>query len=372
MSPFNLMSAILVFCVTLGLLDWSEHYKVGYTSSIYVFLATITGVNLLFSYVNTYLPMKLKKPIEIQKIRRRTIKGLTIAIIAIFFVNLLYVRSFPLLELIRGGAYKELDSLPGFDTIFLSLVLCLIVYSLDATYTVRRSLLIGTVLSLILVSRITLVLILTLWILHVARGKLLKLSSYAFVLLILFGVLGELRSSNSKYAERAVQNDTSLTTFIMRPTDKFTNMGAPDVVLWPWVYMVSPIKNLDSAFSENRMNPKMDSVTRFILPNFIYSRLGVEKDKSFLVVDTFNTSTIYGELAANFGLIGVFIGHFILCIYSLMLFHIAKKIRSKNLYNFTALIFILSLFSNVIGKELIFFTGVISVFSYLYFLRLTK
>jgi hypothetical protein len=176
------------------------------------------------------------------------------------------------------------------------------------------------------------------------------------VILFAFGLMGEFKSSSSSNFETAEKNEMTVIRYLSMPNDSFDRLNINDNFMWPYIYAVSTLYNLNSAIESNN-SKNTDILVKSVTPNFVYQNfLNIEKDKSFLVVDTFNTSTVYGELIHGFGIYVGLIYHFLLCIFLLCCSVLVQKSRSKILSTFLTVFVILTIFSGVILKEIFLVT----------------
>jgi hypothetical protein len=218
------------------------------------------------------------------------------------------------------------------------------------------------------VSRITIFIMLTVLIINYFEGSSIKrkinvlkylnvkVLGIITIILFTFGLMGEFKSSSSVNFEAAEKNEVTVIRYLTLPNKSFDRLNINDNFMWPYIYAVSPLYNLNSALESNN-SKNTDTLIKAVTPNFVYQNfLNIEKDKSFLVVDTFNTSTVYGELVYGFGFYVGLSYHFLLCIFILCLSVLIRKLRSKILNTFLTVFVVLTIFSGVILKEIFLIT----------------
>lgn len=207
------------------------------------------------------------------------------------------------------------------------------------------------------VSRIGLFILLAVIMLKSLDKKAIRRSMILLPMLVaLFGALGTLRTFGTTENSDASKVDLSVEELIFEPSQDFERTGLPDITLWGYVYMVSPIKNLESALTSTGTGPKAESIFRFISPNFVSSYFEYEKDKSFLVIDRFNTSTIFGELIDDWGLLSGVFGIIFVNGFVFLNLAFARFVGSDSLKLFIFVSFLLTLFSNIFNKEIYLFS----------------
>lgn len=141
----------------------------------------------------------------------------------------------------------------------------------------------------------------------VVKNVLLFLVGTVFV----FSLLGNLRTiSDTK--DNLVNTHTSS----LRDVARIEKTWFPDVLVWPYMYLVSPYGNLQEDFKRSQnynygieQVPKV--ISQSILPDFISKRLTNDFEKSiyenYLIEDTFNVSTGYAGMVKIYGLYGMII-----------------------------------------------------------------
>ena len=112
----------------------------------------------------------------------------------------------------------------------------------------------------------------------------------------------------------------------------------------------------------NYANYDKNVLLKSMLPNFIYQKLDITKDKNFLVIDTFNTSTVNGEFISSFGKGWGLIYYLFICIYVLIFSLLAKVFCNRITEIFIGVFLIFTIFSSVILKEIFVITLLFSFF----------
>lgn len=355
MSPFNLFSIVLLGVIVLGQLPWSNHYRQELSIEIVFFAAFVVSFNFVFSQLFWKRPAWNSEFNIVHKQPSKSLKLQFWIIIIIFTINFLFVGTFEIFELRLGRPYKDLPSFPGVDTVLHPLIIFFAISAFDRG-NYFKPLALGTIVSILMVSRVLFFIIFFLFIAKKYKRVTLKAAPLVFAFLVLFGAIGDFRSKNSYEASLAAEMRTSTTAQIAQPTDSFYSTGLPEEIIWAWIYLISPIKNLQAAIDSNYPSTDYDAIFRFIFPNFVSDRMGLEKDKSFLVVDLFNVSTAYGELAVDFSFFAVIIAHASTTVFAYFIFILAIKVNSSSLFTFVTLFYCLNLFGLLFQTELFVFT----------------
>lgn len=357
MLAYNSVSAFFIFCAAFVHLGWSNIYSASLTYDLWLFLSFLLVINLLFGILLELLKLDVRR-----RYRRRMDaagwKNIDTFILMAFLTNWAVAGSLPILELVQGRNYKEISALPLYQGLFLPLVISRVLMHLDSIGPYRKRILLFWLFVIFShVSRIGLFILLAVIMLKNLDKKAIRRSIILLPMLaVLFGALGTLRTFGTTENSDVSKMDLSLEKLIFEPSQDFERTGLPDITLWGYVYMVSPIKNLESALTSTGTGPKAESIVRFISPNFVSSYFEYEKDKSFLVIDRFNTSTIYGELIDDWGLLSGVFGIIFVNLFVLLNLAFARFVGSDSLKLFIFVSFLLTLFSNIFNKEIYLFS----------------
>ena len=173
----------------------------------------------------------------------------------------------------------------------------------------------------------------------------------------LFGSLGELRSNNNVNFNRAESLDVSIIRHLARPTSAFDATGIPDQFLWIYIYIVSPLGNLQELGNKPHTGKVQDALLATFVPELILKRtVGLEeKDKSHLVTDFFNTSTGYAPIFTAAGTVGLYFVATSLwaLLYCLMI--IQKRSVFRDIFAcFYSVLFAVMWFENIFVKDVYF------------------
>jgi len=369
LNKFNILSYAYLFCISLSFLEWSNFYNYSLSIDFYIFIAGVLLINSFAAILDIKIISKISnfnKNVSSKITRSHTVDFL---LIFYFCLNLIYTQTNPLWELVNLRDYKDINNLFGYSLFFLPFCMGRVMFLFE-TKTSRLDLIFIYLYFFIFISNVSRIILFSMIItllsykflntLNFKKGLIFKYINIRTISVLLFfgfgfGVLGEIRSSESKSSEQALSQSVSVIRFIGDPSESFDNTGINDNFLWPYLYTVSPLYNLNNALLISA-NYDENVLLKSILPNFIYQKLGITKDKNFLVIDTFNTSTVNGEFISSFGKGWGLIYYLFICIYVLIFSLLAKVFCNRITEIFIGVFLIFTIFSSVILKEIFVIT----------------
>lgn len=132
---------------------------------------------------------------------------------------------------------------------------------------------------------------------------IVKLLLFVFVVFWLFGVLGNLRSGSN------IEEGKEMILELGGATNKFRESYVPSELFWPYLYITSPLSNVQYNINNTEVNYNIsDFVSFFVndcLPQTISKRLDMPYKKGKLVNDSLNVGSVYMKPYANLGWIGM-------------------------------------------------------------------
>lgn len=146
--------------------------------------------------------------------------------------------------------------------------------------------------------------------------------------LYLFSIIGSAR----------INDDEDSTVFVAftQPTDNFESLGISNMFLWPYMYIVSPIGNLQNCI--DMYQPTGSFSTFFwkcICPDFISKHFyEFETDSLPLISPVFNVSTMYTNAYAQLGYLGMGI-LFVMQTFILYIIFLAFSVKKNPYYTTT-------------------------------------
>lgn len=297
---YSTIGAIVLFLYSLG---WSQIYTPLDPGLLAFLVATIVASIIMGLRLQPRLRALPAEPFEpeMQNAPRRVTTMIVLGFLSQFF----YLGDVPLVSnliLRTGYEYGEFPGVPGLTVL---LVTFSIFYSTLLAYRAARAIgrrrlslalqfLAIQLMFLLLLSRqaILLCLLIASFIfLSRARltGKRMLVAAVAtLVVMYAFGGLGNLRSGFGF-------NDSSYITQFSLITDSYPS-AIPNQYLWSYMYVVSPLGNLNDVVSNTTPNYNYSDMFVNMLPDFISKRLFPDFDGTTpLTVPYFNVSTGYAS-----------------------------------------------------------------------------
>jgi len=194
--------------------------------------------------------------------------------------------------------------------------------------------------------------------------KIAGLAVFLLFALYLFGVLGNMRL-NSMYQTNTSLNDNELFLDIGGATEEFRQSFIPKEFFWTYIYLTSPLANLQKTINEFEFTEDVNIDSSFdftvtqLFPDFISKRIvaifNITSPNPIQITPELNVSTAFAQAYTILGWVGM--SFFILFLFVLAFFYILslKKIKSPYFIVGVAImnsIFLFNLFSNMFA-----FTG---------------
>ena len=308
-NPFYIYTIVYTIAILMVYLGWSylitplQINLIGFIlSTIIISLALGRYISKRFSPVFTYISF-----------RSRDI-NILLLLLGCFLLEFIYAGYVPLLSIINlNTEFEHFGGIPTFHvflttfSVFYSCLLfykylctkkikCLIVYILSispAILMLNRGMLMTILISCIYMY------------VYQVRHKILhtisKLTIVCIAILYIFAHLGQTRSGDESGAIIEAYAD---------PSEVFRNSGLNSVLLWPYMYITSPIANLQKCINEYTPVYSLKGfVLNCIIPDFISKRIDVDFHIPTppLISSTFNVSTMYYDAYIYMGYIGMYL-----------------------------------------------------------------
>lgn len=375
-NPIIFFSFIWLFVLYI----YSKHYSLlliplKSETTIYVIL---TCISFLMSYLLVKLLFIQKKFTNSTKFLegRSTNQNLTkIFKIWIIFtiIEIIYFKGLPLLSLlgIGGvGTYTEwgIPSLHGFlNAIVITLSNYFFYYYLSKKNKRYLHLYLLCLLwPIILVTRqmlLTMVVQATfIYILcnNIKIGSILKVIFSGFIIVLLFGLVGDLRSGDSDSFIQLVQPSSDYPTWL------------PSGFLWVYIYMVSPLNNVNfNIIKYPDFNFNLSPLISSFFPSFIREKIFPPTNQfNFqLVNENLNVSTMFPTYLDSFGYFGSLFFYFLL---GLIISFFYLKFKSEK-PNIQWLFFVVIILHNFIFSVFVdFFFNLVFLFQFFLHFLITK
>jgi hypothetical protein len=311
-NPFFLYAIMWAFVLLLYSLGWSNLYGPLDPRLLWFFLLSIAASVGLGLRLRRWINLAYRPAVDDGVVRSSlTVTG---AIVVMFAVDFAYARHVPLVEAVRhsGYLYSDFVGIPTVHVLLITFSTFFIVFlthlALHAAGS-RRFVLLAEVLVLLLMyllllnrGAITISVVmaglvcvssLRLRVSHAVIGLLLVLLG-----LFVFGGLGNQRTG-------AAFSDNSSIVAYAQVSDQFPAF-VPHQFLWGYMYLVSPLGNLNTAVSS--LTPTADhwSLVVNVIPDFISKRLFPGFDPSTpLSAEYFNVSTGFASAWKFYGGLGL-------------------------------------------------------------------
>lgn len=175
---------------------------------------------------------------------------------------------------------------------------------------------------------------------------------FTFLVVFIFGLVGDFRSGSSAFIE------------LVQPSDDYPSW-LPSGFLWVYVYMVSPLSNVNfNIHKYPNFNFDLTPLISPLFPSFIREKyFSLNNQFNFqLVNDSLNVSTMFPTYLASFGYFGSLIFYFIIGIF----ISIAFLKFNKNNANVFWVFFLAIVFHNLLFSVFVdFFFNLVFIFQIL-------
>ena len=297
-NPFFLYSVSWFIVVFLYLLNWSDKYPL-ISSNLLFFLLATSLLSLIFSvktHKNRDFEYKaLVNPLNYYK----WVMKQTRRVYFLLCIEFIYFQTIPLIAYLRGNADRRLYmdfAMPIVHILVLNGVLFLFYFSSYCYFSQGggkncfiKPMLINLLGPLLFMSRgSVLYMIFGLFLLYLMSGRnamkvLIRLVPSSLIVLYLFGLMGNLRMNDPEGK------------LILRwggASQKFEESSVPKEFFWSYVYITSPLGNLQNAINQKK-NFRDDSfgfiplIINEVCPMFISKRINIPepKDRANYYVD---------------------------------------------------------------------------------------
>lgn len=325
MNPFIIYSITFLSAMTLYLFNWSKIYP-KLSIALILFLLITSTISLIIS-------LKVSKSdkwsYEDAKVNKyiKYIFGVDIFLLVLDF---LYAGDIPLLNL--SGKYLEFTGIPSIHVIIYTFNIFLGVYLFHLFISTKRVsylMMYGVTFipGVLLVSRgmIMNILIGSAIIVFMKFGN--KISFYkknfvkiflvALSVLFIFGVSGNLRNNTINGSSDKFSSDYIMS--VGKASQKFRNSIIPKEFFWGYIYISSPLANLQNTITYHNVNMTPENLKSFISDEITIDFVGkrvfkdYKKDKKIpLISSSLTVSTFYSGAYYYMGWIGMSIMYIIL------------------------------------------------------------
>jgi len=315
-NPFYINIISFSIVIVIYQLGWSALYPPLSFGLILFFLITFAASFLFGSIIGKFKPLGF---IQTNRDDQAINVGNTIfGIYVLYIVEFLYNNGIPLILVFTSKTYDYRDFgirtlhpiLETFSSFFSVYVFYLYLSIKDRKYLLYLfSLLIFPIILYhrgMLIMDLTSIFFVYLYYVDNIKPHVFAIISILVIVgLYLFGFAGNLRSTKNSSSEYIME--------ISHPTEKFKNSLVPNEYIWSYLYVTSPLANLQTTINNNpRTNSHFKEFIRTELcPDFISKRICPvpiqEQENNNLISPNFMASTVYARSYSLLGWLGVYL-----------------------------------------------------------------
>lgn len=355
LNPFYIYIFTFSVVMLVANLKWSN-YTTSIAPSLYIFFTVTFLIAFAWGYFLKYKKMFVYKDLLVKKDNKKEniIVG---AIISFYFIEAIYSGGFPLLSTVGiGGAIYTSFGIPVFHVVlvtFHSFYTTHMFHKIISKYSFGK--LIKTIIlvvpALLILNRgmlmmfaITFVMLFVMKNLNKITLKNMKyvciIIISVIVLIVGFGVLGNMRT-NPEFSgiEKALNSEYIMV--VGEATEEFKESNLPKLFFWTYIYMASPMLNLNLNIEEPIEKLNMESfVINTFFPDVLSKRLiewyDITANEVNLISYGLNVATAFGQIYANIGWLGMYLFVFFIFAFCVLYLTLLKSLNSK--YYITGLV----------------------------------
>jgi hypothetical protein len=327
-NPFAAYAAGFCLALSVYSLGYSDLYPPLQPSLLWFLLATCTICALLAITVGNIADTCLHKR-ESAELHTYV----AIALMAVFAAEVIANGGIPIVLIVTGADFNYQDfGIPQLHVAFVGFCYFYAVYWFDLYLLEHRIVFLGfsmlaTSTALLMFNRgafiITLLALIFVFVQRrgVSRSLLLSFAAIAIAALWGFGLLGDIRTHGA--------SGESIILKIGEASDRFVNSNIPTEVFWPYLYVSSPLANLQLNMTDR---VAADSPATYFslefLPDFVSKRIVSEdaasSSKPLLITDELAVSTMYGRSFSLMGWLGLLLSFSYFIVVSICALRIMK------------------------------------------------
>ncbi|HEU5291310.1 MAG TPA: hypothetical protein VFU05_11735 [Cyclobacteriaceae bacterium] len=345
-NPYSLYCIGFLAALALYPLNWSSAYPALKVPLVVFISCTLIAHFVLSKYWSKVKPVTFHKtqppvnPIHV-----------TIFIYCLWIIDFVYEGSIPLLNILLDKPFNyRLFGMPGLHVLAVTISSFYTLYLFHAFLSERKRVLLALYLtnlsaSILIISRSMLFFILIgsslLYLFTLDKipfRKLMLALPLLIVVFYLFGVVGNKRSAVEDHV--AYNPDIFLETG--RATENFRESLVPKEFFWAYIYISSPIANLQMNINHHTVPPiSMRRVLEYVNNEFLFESIskrintmaGINRQKAIIIKHPFNVSTIYSTSYTYIGWPGMITMAIFILALPLLYF---KMLSKNNTYSVTA------------------------------------
>lgn len=324
-NPFYLYCITVLIILILYSFNWSNIYP---KLSIYTYIFLISTVLISF-FVGRVIDKKLDNGCLKITNAKLNLKNSTLIVVVGFIVEFIYAGCIPLVEILILKSDFNYLTYTGIPTVH---VLLVTFNSFIAIYAFNRYLidkerqtlclfLVNLLPSILIFNRgmLTMILIscVSTYVLTVMNGfinkkNLLILSILGLIFLYCFGIFGNIRSNREYYIGSNVTNSQYI-MMVGDASSTFRESIVPKPFFWGYIYITSPLANLENTIQNNdgNLNISGDNVNNLLfnslLPDFISNDFNIEPKEPSLITHALTVCTMFVQPYLSLGWFGMII-----------------------------------------------------------------
>lgn len=360
-NPFYIYIVSFAFVILIYQLGWSEMYPPLSAGLIIFFVITFLLALYLGALFDRYLPIRY---LEIKEIDRpyRT----TIILYFLYMLEFIYNRGIPISLALKTSTYDYKEfGIPTLHPIIATFGSFYTVYIFHLFLSTRRKkyllvlffLLTIPILifnrGMLMINLTSMLFVYLLSIKGIRIRMLLFIVTFSLIVLYFFGVLGNYRITKSPSNRYFLE--------ISAANEKFINSRIPKEYMWSYIYISSPLANLQNNINNNpAINFRVkDFVIMELLPDFISKRIApivsAERSEPENISAYFIVSTIFCYSFNFMGWPGIYL--MFLIIISLIACYLLL-LRKNNPYYVTGISILMTFMVFNTFDNMIYFSGI--------------
>ena len=360
-SPYMAYCISFLLVIPIYLLDWSYLFPPITSTLLFFFLVTFCVALVGAVFFKDLLPLTYKR-------QTLAVKDLYVILLILFHLaDFAYSRTIPLFALINNISFITVADTYGIPvmhvfivgyTAFISTVFFHSYLSQKKTKYLLYYIL-ALVFALLIISRITLTFIFVssiyVYLMSIRKnlaGKLVKIGVIATLFLGGFGLIGNLRTTNEVDAG-------NLILVLGEAKPRFANSGIPAPYFWGYLYIASPLANLQLNIDRRDVTFTIDKLVQLIIHEFLWDSISNRIDAKYdykraeitQINGSLNVGSVFVKPYVYLGLWGMYIMYgFMFLITTLYMFTLNRQ--SKYFITYIACfntIIVLCIFDNLLA-----------------------
>lgn len=370
-NPYILYSIVWLLVLSLYSFHWTYLYP-PLSIGLFIFLVSTSFLSLLWGlhkyHVKAFEAISFVPNIKHYIFCKKMIKIPTLFIIVEFVV----FRTIPLLSYLLGNADSELYQefgVPFIHVIVVNLFLVLGFFNFQCFVLATDKKLKISFLKLFIYIFLALATLMNRAVLmYMIVGAIIlfcfvkkrvfkyigSIGLTMFGILFLFGMLGNIRNGGDNESGKIYMNN------LCEVTPDFEKSIVPTEFLWPYIYITSPLSNVQFTINRTRPDVTLDNTVSLLIneccPQLISKRLNVDHKEGKLIISNLNVGSVYMNAYACLGWFGL------ITMFAFMFFFVEINLAlvpRNNVFFLTLLILINIIVMFNIFDNMFIFSGVV-------------